>query len=318
MLAHKSRIYKNKHQAMNDGNSAELTLPSSSIGHQIKELRERTPITTELPETLDRVIDTPADSHRLFDSAKQYWQESYDGNGILLVLNLLRTEPKGSEKYTLAIQYLKSVRKSGNILLSAFCLLDKNHLAPESHWKVVMNMGKVADFAQTQYFEKYASRLEQALQKYNPSETVGNFNPDSPQGVEKYISETIDQMQNIVKHATPDDVDALHMLRKNGTRQLMNLFQLTCLTHDQPDHRQMFAYLRSIDKSLGESHDTAVESSIKQGGNNSGIKMPVSLKTRQMVLEMVNFLGSQWHLDFDKTDEIPVDPYRESENTIKK
>lgn len=288
--------------------------PPPHVEVLLDKLRKDLPKDPNLPSSLEKVVKSPEDSQRVFNDALQYWQETYNQEKVLEALSTIIANKQESAKFIEAMQLLKTIRKPGNILLSIFLMLDKDHFAPEKHWRVIMNIGKVRDYAGTIQVEKYADRLRNAVNDYSLKDTVDNFQPDSQIGFERFISDTVDHMQNIVLTAQSDDVKALHMLRKNGTRLLMNLFQMSCLTNSRPEHYQMFSYFKMLDKKLGDAHDVAEIKRIQQAGSYNGVEMMVSEKVKAQVLDAINFIGREWQLDFDKSTGIRPDPMSEDYN----
>jgi hypothetical protein len=280
----------------------------------LNELREDLPKNPNLPNNLEKIVKNQEGSQKIFNIVLQYWQETYSQKKVLEALSTIIANKKESAEFLQAMRLLKTIRKSGNILLSTFLMLDKNHFAPEKHWKVVMNMGKVRDYAGTIQIEKYANRLSEAINDYSLKDMINNFQPDSQAGFEQFISNTLDNMQNIVLTAQPDNVRALHVLRKNGTRLLMNLFQISCLINPQSDHYQMFAYLKMLDEELGNAHDVAEVKRIQQAGSYDGVEMVISEKLKSQILDTINFLAKKWQLDFDKSTEIKTDLSSEDNN----
>lgn len=286
----------------------------SGVEVLLDELRKDLPKNPNLPNNLEKVVKSSEDSQRMFNTASQYWQETYSKEKVLKALLVISTNEKESNEFFEAMRLLKTIRKPGSILLSTFLMLDKDHFAPEKHWKIVMNIGKTRDYAGTIQIEKYANRLSEAINDYSLEDVVNHFQPDSQTGFEKYISNTLDNMQNIVLTAQPDNVGALHMLRKNGTRLLMNLFQISCLTNPQLDHYQMFAYLKILDEELGNAHDVAEIKRLQQAGSYDGVEMIVPEKLKMQILDAINFLGKEWQLDFGKSTDIKTDLSSEDYN----
>ncbi|OGJ37297.1 MAG: hypothetical protein A2383_01325 [Candidatus Pacebacteria bacterium RIFOXYB1_FULL_39_46] len=277
------------------------------------ELRKDLPDDPNLPNDLQKVIKGPEDSQRIFNTALQYWQEVYSKEKVLKALSVIVANEKESADFFEAMQLLKRIRRPGNILLSVFLMLDNDHFAPEKHWRVIKNIGKVRDYAGTIHIQEYTDRLRSAIEDYSLKETEDSFQPDFQTGFERYISKTIDQMRNIVLTAQSDDVRALHILRKDGTRLLMNLFQMSCLANLHLDlnvnHFQMFAYFKMLDSKLGDVHDDAEVKRIQQAGNYDGVQMMVPEKLKIQILEAIDFLGREWQLNFDKSADNKPDPF---------
>lgn len=200
------------------------------------------------------VVQTLADSKRLFEFAESRWNSSLNVEGLEQTLSdIARSKITPTQE---RFKELKGLRKNGLILLSAWNLFDEQHVGPKAYWKLINRLGKLNDDFFSPAAPEKALETSKALQEYLGEKETFIFKPASPSSVQSFIHSVA---QNIEKRLEDHQLNGeeLHEIRKKGTRFLMNAYQIAHLADpSSTSFKQAFDKLHDTDLQLGVIKDT--------------------------------------------------------------
>lgn len=216
---------------------------------QPQDLTEKSPVPIHFPT----IVQSTDDSKRLFEFAKSRWDSALDIEHLEQTLSDIakNTSSQSPELF----KDLKSLRKHGLILLSAWNLFDEQHTGPKPYWQLINRLGKLNDDFFLPNASQRAIETSKALQGYLTQKETLTFKPASASSFQTFIQSVAQNMEKQITHAQING-EELHDVRKKGTRFLMNAYQIAHLANpDDPSFKKAFDTLHDADLQLGTIKD---------------------------------------------------------------
>lgn len=232
--------------------------------------------TKELPQ-LDLLHVPVENRNAIFQTAEELWIEG-------LRKDILIAAIKGES--TANLKTIKTIRKSGLILKSAYILLDTEHSTPPNHYKLIKDLGSFVDIMENGLPYKEIDNLIHEVDHYQVPKTF------SPCEDISYRNKLNDIMRNILAATNQDTMSAkkFHVVRQD-IRHIMNFYQLSYFLNSNPDEKIIFNHLYCLNTKLGDRHDKLVKAALIGTTDYSAGQEKISFEEATEIQSILTAIG---------------------------